>query len=71
MNSVIDRVASHLGNTRAVCRKCYIHPAVMATWSQGRLGEELAAVRKSRRKTPEGLDEEEAVVLNWLAARDA
>lgn len=71
MNSVIDQVASHLGNTRAVCRKCYIHPAVMATWSEGRLGEELAAVRKSRRKTPDGLDEEEVVVLNWLAARDA
>ena len=25
----INSVASRLGNTRAVCRKCYVHPAVL------------------------------------------
>jgi DNA topoisomerase-1 len=70
MNIVIDEVARHLGNTRAVCRQCYIHPAVMESWAQGRLADELAAARKSRRKL-KGLDDEEALVLRWLEARKA
>jgi len=28
----IDRVATRLGNTRAVCRKCYVHPLVMEAY---------------------------------------
>jgi DNA topoisomerase-1 len=70
MNVVIDEVARHLGNTRAVCRKCYIHPEVMESWRQGRLADELAAARRSRRKL-KGLDDEEALVLRWLEARRA
>jgi DNA topoisomerase-1 len=31
----IDLVASKLGNTRAVCRKCYIHPAVLDAYRGG------------------------------------
>lgn len=70
MNIVIDEVAHHLGNTRAVCRRCYIHPEVMASWSNGQLADELAAARKSRRKL-KGLDDEEALVLRWLESRKA
>jgi DNA topoisomerase-1 len=29
---VIEAVAAQLGNTKAVCRKCYIHPAVLETY---------------------------------------
>ena len=28
--AAVERVAKRLGNTRTVCRKCYIHPAVIA-----------------------------------------
>ena len=70
MNIVIDEVARHLGNTRTVCRQCYIHPEVMESWSRGRLAEELADARRSRRKL-EGLDDEEALVLRWLESRKA
>ena len=35
MNSVIDAVAARLGNTRAVCRACYIHPRVLESWTCG------------------------------------
>ncbi len=31
----VDRVAEALGNTRAVCRKCYIHPAVLDAFTDG------------------------------------
>ena len=31
----IDSVAQKLGNTRAVCRKCYVHPAILAAYLDG------------------------------------
>ncbi|QKC95181.1 DNA topoisomerase IB [Mesorhizobium sp. NZP2298] len=65
MNSVVDRVAERLGNTRAVCRKCYIHPQVFEAWLEGRLLAEMAEANK-RKRSIEGLDEEEALVLRWL-----
>jgi DNA topoisomerase-1 len=39
---VIDQVANQLNNTRAVCRKYYVHPAVFESFSEGRLIEALA-----------------------------
>jgi DNA topoisomerase-1 len=33
---VVDSVAKQLGNTRAVCRKCYIHPAILHAYQEGR-----------------------------------
>jgi DNA topoisomerase I len=33
----VDEVAEHLGNTRAVCRASYVHPAVPAAYEAGRL----------------------------------
>lgn len=70
MNVVIDEVAKHLGNTRAVCRQCYVHPGVMESWAAGKLADELAEARRSRRKL-KGLDDEEALVLRWLETRAA
>lgn len=69
MNSVIDKVAERLGNTRAVCRRCYIHPRVFEAWSQGRLLDEMAEANQ-RKRSIEGLDDEEALVLRWLKAHE-
>lgn len=66
LNGVIDQVAAHLGNTRAVCRKCYVHPLVVDAWTEGRLGEELQKIRSRVRKPLDGLSGEEDVVLRWL-----
>ena len=33
----IGEVARVLGNTPAVCRKCYIHPAIIEAWLSGEL----------------------------------
>ncbi len=71
MNAIIAAVASHLGNTRSVCRKCYIHPQVMESWLEGTLPAEIALARRSRRRRPDGLDDEEMLVLNWLMARQS
>ena len=58
----IDAVAGVLGNTRAVCRKSYIHPGVMEACGSGTLDELLAG---TRRKRP-GLSADEAAVLGAL-----
>jgi DNA topoisomerase-1 len=38
----IDRVAGQLNNTRAVCRKYYVHPTVFETYAAGTMLEALA-----------------------------
>ncbi|TIQ38719.1 MAG: DNA topoisomerase IB [Mesorhizobium sp.] len=70
MNGIVDKVAERLGNTRAVCRQCYIHPHVFEAWAQGKLLSEMAEANKRKRLIP-GLDEEETLVLRWLEARGA
>jgi DNA topoisomerase-1 len=67
-NAIIDEVAARLGNTRAVCRRCYIHPQVFAAWTEGTLAEELAQVRS--RGSPH-LDASEARTKAWLALHEA
>jgi DNA topoisomerase-1 len=35
----IEAVAKALGNTKAVCRRCYVHPAIIDTYMRGRLAD--------------------------------
>jgi DNA topoisomerase-1 len=37
VRAVVGEVAERLGNTIAVCRKCYIHPAIFEAFERGRL----------------------------------
>ena len=37
LKKVIVAVATRLGNTPTICRKCYIHPEVLSAYAQGRL----------------------------------
>ena len=37
LNAAVEEVSRELRNTRAVCRKCYIHPAVIESYLGGRL----------------------------------
>jgi len=37
INSCLDVVAAHLGNTRAVCKKYYVHPAVFRSYETGKI----------------------------------
>lgn len=64
--AAVDRVAARLHNTRAVCRKYYIHPAVLDAYLAGRLPEALA---NGGNRGPGGrfaLDGEEAAVVRLL-----
>jgi len=46
--SVVDEVATRLGNTPAVCRKSYIDPRVFDGWKQGRLARFASGARGAR-----------------------
>ncbi|MGE3316533.1 MAG: DNA topoisomerase IB [Planctomycetaceae bacterium] len=41
VSAVIRNVAAQLGNTVAVCRKCYVHPAVIDAYLRGNLNKSL------------------------------
>ena len=50
VTGVVEAVAAQLGNTPAVCRKCYIHPLVIESFLDGRLHQQLGpAVRRLAR----------------------
>ena len=59
----IDSVARRLGHTRAVCRKAYVHPAVIAAFVDGGLETAFRAPVAMRRAS---LRAEEAAVLSLL-----
>ena len=68
----IADVAARLGNTLAVCRRCYVHPAVIASYLDGALPAAVTArgdVRPGRVGT--GLRPDEAAVLRLLERREA
>jgi DNA topoisomerase I len=60
----IDRVAEQLNNTRAVCRKYYVHPAVFESYLAGTMLETLRNGTKKAAK--ENLSSEEAAVVRLL-----
>jgi DNA topoisomerase I len=66
----IEQVANNLGNTIAVCRKSYIHPAILDSYLDGSLLEFLKGrVEEALRDELEGLSGEEAAVLAFLQQR--
>jgi DNA topoisomerase-1 len=60
----IDRVAEQLNNTRAVCRKYYVHPAVFETYLAGTMTDALKNGTKEAAKS--ALEDEEASVVRLL-----
>src|SRR6266852_1659368 len=44
----LDAVAERLGNTRAVCRKYYVHPALISAYLMGETIPQPPAIRRSR-----------------------
>ena len=61
----VRAVAERLGNTPAVCRKCYIHPDVVEAYMDG----DLATTLKSENKSASKLRPDEAAVLRLLQQR--
>lgn len=69
--AAVEMVAKKLGNTRAVCRRCYIHPAIFDAYLDGSM---MATIAQRARKVSRAVDrltEPEAAVLNLLERRRA
>jgi DNA topoisomerase-1 len=63
-------VAERLGNTPTLCRKCYIHPAVLEVYAEGKLREALGRrLKREGRGNLAQLSDEEAAVLALLRER--
>ena len=65
----VESVAKRLGNTKAVCRKCYIHPAVLDAYLDRSMLETVAQRASSVARKMELLRVEEAAVLGLLQRR--
>ena len=66
----IEAVAERLGNTPTICRKCYVHPAVLDTYLDGALAETLKErVEQELTEALSTLPAEEAAVLALLRQR--
>jgi len=63
LKSVISTVSSVLGNTPAICLKCYLHPKIVSAY----LASELSLRRPPKAASDaDGLAPEESMVLNFL-----
>jgi DNA topoisomerase I len=65
----IEAVAKLLGNTPAICRKCYIHPAVLDGYLDGSLLAAMAAESGGDDSDVVGLKRDEARVIGFLRRR--
>jgi DNA topoisomerase-1 len=70
IKDAIAAVSKILGNTPAICRKCYVHPVVLETYLDGNMIEGLK--QKTEEVLSENLEDlraEEAAVMSFLQAR--
>jgi len=66
----IESVARQLGNTRAISRKCYVHPAVVESYMDGSMAETLKQrAEATMQRSLHRLRPEEAAVLALLQQR--
>jgi len=69
VNRALDAVAERLGNTRAVCRKYYVHPGLVDAYLAGRtvsLPSRIGPRAMRRRNRPAALRRDEVAVLQFL-----
>jgi DNA topoisomerase-1 len=65
--SALDAVAEHLGNTRTVCKKYYIHPVVISLYENNKLDNYLKQKKNAGKNNEiKGLTPEEKVLMKIL-----
>jgi len=66
IRDAIQKVAARLGNTPAICRRCYVHPEILGAYIEGCL---MLEVEEVARKGLPSLQSEELAVLKFLRSR--
>ena len=69
IKNAIVAVATRLGNTPTICRKCYVHPEVLECYLEGSLADTLNQKVAREMKGLAALSPEEAATLALLHAR--
>lgn len=65
--AVLDLVAKQLGNTRAVCKKYYVHPNLLAYYEQGKLDRYIERLKMNVVKENNGLlNSEEMLIKEFI-----
>jgi DNA topoisomerase I len=67
----IETVATRLGNTPAICRKCYVHPAVVEAYFDRTLPRIADRAGRDRTTSAPGLEQDETAILALLRAGGA
>lgn len=65
--AVLDAVARHLGNTRTVCKKYYVHPLIVSLYEENKLNEYLRDLEPP--KEPNGLNTHEQALMAILSGQ--
>jgi len=65
IRAVMTEVSGRLGNTVAICRKCYVHPVVIDFYIKGALARRFGRRGRARK---DGLEPEEAALVALLKA---
>jgi DNA topoisomerase-1 len=65
----IEAVAGVLGNTRSVCRKCYVHPAVIDAYLDKSLADTLRQRADAALGDDDSMSADEVAVLRFLRTR--
>lgn len=63
--AAIKQASERLGNTPTVCRKCYVHPAILDAYARGRVVPRIAS-SDARARTRTSLRPDEKAVLAFL-----
>jgi DNA topoisomerase I len=64
--TILDCVAAHLGNTRTVCKKYYVHPVIINLFENGRLQKYLNELKDEEKCNRHDLACEEKLLLKIL-----
>jgi DNA topoisomerase-1 len=69
--AAIERVSERLGNTPSVCRKCYVHPAILEAYVDGSMLDALRIKAETELSSDHlaALKPEEAAVMGLLRER--
>jgi DNA topoisomerase-1 len=62
----LDMVATALGNTRAVCKKYYVHPVIISLYEAGKLDKYLKGIGSKTKTLIGGLNKEEKSLMKLL-----
>lgn len=70
MLRAVEAVARQLGNTPTVCRKCYVHPAILKAFEDDSLRQRFVK-ESAKKKRDSGLTCEESALLRFLKSKEA